>query len=377
MSQYLWQHQDWPKLHWDQGALLIPLGEARFAQGRLFGELETIGFGENLRIEAGALVEEAVKTSAIEGESLPRDSVRSSVARRLGLEASGLPAPQRHVEGLVDLLVDASSRCEEPLTAERLKGWHAALFPTGYSGLHKITVADWRNKPIQVVSGPVGHERVHFEAPPPERVPGEMEQFLDWWRFPPEPLEGLVRAGVAHLWFEIVHPFEDGNGRIGRALADMALAQAEKSPRRFYSLSAQIHAEREDYYRALEKSNAGGGDITGWLVWFLGCVARAVTGAEKEVQLVLCKTRFWRRIDAHRLNTRQAKVVNRLLDAGPGGFEGGLTNRKYRQMTRASERTSLRDIRDLVDWGVLVRNDTGGRSTRYELAWDERGEGFG
>lgn len=312
-----------------------------------------------------------MKTSAIEGERLARDSVRSSVARRLGLEAAGLPAPDRHVEGLVDVLLDASSRWEEPLTAERLKGWHAALFPTGYSGLHKLTVADWRRKPMQVVSGPVGRERVHFEGPPPERLSAEMDRFLAWWEAESRDLEGTIRAGVAHLWFETLHPFDDGNGRIGRALVDLALAQAERNSRRFYSLSTQIHAERDDYYRALEEAQGSGGDVTAWLVWFLGCVERAIGRAETEVQLALRKARFWRRIRAHGLNQRQAKVVNRLLDAGPGGFEGGLTNRKYRQMTRASERTALRDIQDLVGRGILVRDDSGGRSTRYELAWGE------
>jgi Fic family protein len=370
MPRFLWQIDHWPTLRWDDGALLSHLSRVRFAQGRLFGALETLGLGDDIRLEADALIEEAVKTSEIEGEKLSLDSVRSSVARRLGLEAGGLPAPERHVEGLVDLLLDASSRCGEPLTAERLKGWHAALFPTGYSGIRKITVADWRKKPMQVVSGPVGRERIHFEAPPPARVPEEMERFLAWWQTESRRLEGVVRAGVAHLWFETVHPFEDGNGRLGRALVDMALAQAEQNSRRFYSLSAQIHAERDDYYRALEEAQGGGGDITGWLVWFLGCVERAIGRAESQVQFALRKARFWRQINAHELNERQTKVVNRLLDAGPGGFEGGLTNRKYRQMTRASERTASRDIQDLVGRGIVVQNDSGGRSTRYELAWD-------
>lgn len=373
MPLYLWKTDGWPALHWDDRELLPRLSRVRFAQGRLLGALETVGFGEDVRLQAEALVEEVVKTSEIEGEKLSLDAVRSSVARRLGLEGGGLPKPQRHVEGLVDVLLDASTRCEEPLTAERLKGWHAALFPTGHSGLHKITVADWRSKPMQVVSGPVGSERIHYEAPPAETVEKEMERFLSWWEASRQDLEGVVRAGVAHLWFETVHPFEDGNGRIGRALVDMALAQAEKTSRRFYSLSAQIYTERDDYYRALEEAQASGGDVTCWLDWFLGCVERAIARAEDQVQFALRKARFWRRIQPQELNERQAKAVNRLLDAGPCGFQGGLTNRKYRQMTRATERTAARDIQDLVGRGILLRSDSGGRSTRYELAWELAG----
>jgi Fic family protein len=319
------------------------------------------------------LTEEAVKTAAIEGESLDRGSVRSSVARRLGLPTAGLPPAPRHVDGLVEVLLDATLSYNLPMTAERLKGWQAALFPTGYSGLHRIRVGDWRatGEPMQVVSGPVGHEKVHYEAPSGERVQAEMTRFLDWWDDPPAGMDGLVRAGVAHFWFVTVHPFEDGNGRLARALTDMALAQDEKLSARFYSLSSQVMAEREAYYAILEKTQQGDGDITAWLEWFLGCFERAVAGSETLLAGVLLKARFWQRHAGVNLTDRQRKVLNRLLDAGPGGFEGGMTTRKYASLTGVSKATAQRELADLVDQGLLRPNPGGGRSVSYDVAWEE------
>lgn len=370
---YIWQLPTWPELRWNHEALLEPISQTYHAQGRLFGELDALGFEEERQtLEVEALVEEAVTTSAIEGERLPRDAVRSSVARRLGLETAGMRTPPRDVDGLVEMLLDATTHHDRPLTAERLKGWQAALFPTGYSGVTKIRAGEWRDGPIQVLSGPIGRERVHYEAPPAERVFREVERLLSWWESESGSLVGVVRAGVAHLWFETIHPFEDGNGRVGRALADMALAQAEKRRRRFYSLSSQISRERDDYYRVIEEAQKGDGDLTAWLVWFLGCVRRAVERSAQEVQKALQKTRFWQRAGAH-LNERQVKVVTRLLEAGPGGFEGGVTNRKYRGMTKASKVTATRDLSELLSRGILVQFGEG-RGTRYELNWELIGE---
>ncbi len=369
MTRYLWQLPTWTAFRWHDGALLAPLSEACDAQGRLFGAVAALGLGEEqAAVEAEALVEEAVTTAAIEGERLARDAVRSSVARRLGLATAGLPPPPRHVDGLVEMLLDATRGWERPLTPERLLGWQAALFPSGYSGISKIRVGQWRDGPMQVLSGPVGRERVHFEAPPAERVPGEVARFLSWWEGESKGLVAMVRAGVAHLWFETIHPFEDGNGRVGRALADMALAQAEGRPRRVYSLSAQIHAERDAYYRILEETQQGDGDLTEWLGWFLGCVGRAAERSGQEVQKALAKARFWQQLSAVDLNERQRKAVTRLLEAGPGGFEGGLTNRKYRGMTGASKVTATRDLTALADLSILVQAGEG-RATRYELDW--------
>ena len=369
VTKYLWQLPSWPALRWNDGALLEPLSQAYQAQGHLFGELDALGFEEERRaVEVEAVVEEAVATSAIEGERLSRDAVRSSVARRLGLDTAGMPTPPRDVDGLVEMLLDATGRYDEPLTAERLKGWQAALFPTGYSGASRIHAGEWRGGPMQVVSGPVGRERIHYEAPLAERVPEEMGRLLSWWESESGSLVGMVRAGVAHLWFETIHPFEDGNGRVGRALADLALAQAERRRRRFYSASSQIHKERSDYYGAIEKAQKGDGDITPWLEWFLGCARRAIEHSEQEVEKALRKTRFWQRVAAHELNERQARAVTRLLEAGPGGFEGGLTNQKYRGMTKASKVTATRDLSDLLGRGILVQLGEG-RATRYELNW--------
>lgn len=368
MARYIWQNKSWPNLKWDSDALLQPLGKARQAQGRL---LAAVKYGLGLDVQAELLVQEGMATSSIEGERLSLESVRSSVARKLGLPTAGLPPVERHVDGLVEMLIDATRGHGQPLTAARLHGWQAALFPTGYSGLSKITVGSWRTgaDPMQVVSGPLGKEKIHFQAPPADRVDQEIDAFLDWWKTPPKELDGLVRAGIAHLWFVTVHPFEDGNGRIARAITDMALAQDEQSGDRLYSMSVQIQEERETYYEVIERTQKGGGDITAWLVWFLGCLMRAMRCSENRLLQILDKTRFWHEHSDQVLNDRQRKVVARLLEAGPKGFEGGLTNRKYKNLTRISRETAKRDMADLVDKGILRRNPGGGRSVSYDLVW--------
>ena len=368
-TRYIWQRPTWPDLQWDDQALLGPLGEVRYAQGKLYGTLGSLGFEDSRQeIEVESLVEEAVTTSAIEGEQLPRPAVRSSVARRLGLSTAGLPAPSRSVEGVVEVLVDATSNFDKPLTMKRLKGWQAALFPGGYSGINRIRVGQWRKGPMQVISGPLGKERVHFEAPPAHEVNDEIKRFLRWWKTSHGQMHGIIRAGVAHLRFETIHAFEDGNGRVGRALADMALAQAEEQPRRFYSLSAQIHGERDEYYRNLEQAQKGDGEVTGWLIWFLGCLERSLERSQLQVQRALVRTRFWQHLAGQSLNPRQVKAVDRLLEAGPGGFEGGLTNVKYRRMTKTSKVTATRDLADLAQREILVREGEG-RATRYDVNW--------
>ncbi len=372
MVNFVWQHPDWTsRLRWNSERLLTPLAAARRRQGEIFGKAAGLGFDLGLEAQTSILTDEAVMTAAIEGEILDRESVRSSVARKLGLPTVGLPPTARHVDGLVEMIVDATQRFDEPLTEERLRGWNAALFPTGYSGMLQIIVGDWRtsDEPMRVISGPVGRETVHFEAPPAARVPGEMARFLEWYAADPDPEDGLLRAGLAHFWFVTIHPFEDGNGRLARAIADMTLARDEGTPLRLYSMSAQIRTEQDAYYDILEQTQRGDGELTGWLTWFAGCLDRAVTNSEARLDLVLTKARFWQDHTDVNLSERQHKVVNRMLDAGPGGFEGGLTTRKYVGMTRTSRATAQREIADLLAKGLLVRRPGGGRSTSYEIMW--------
>lgn len=364
--KYLWQRKEWPNLTWQSEPLLESLGQARKAQGSITAQADLIGLEEQAKI----LVEEAFTTAAIEGEKLDKDSIRSSVAKRLGLPTAGLPSSAREVDGLVAMLIDATSQYVKPLNEKRLFGWHAALFPTGYSGLHKILVGNWRKhkEPMQVVSGPESKRKIHFEAPLSNEVKREMKEFLSWWTRPPQ-MDGLLRAGVAHLWFVTVHPFEDGNGRIARALTDMALAQDEKTGRRLYSLSSQISAERADYYDILERSQKESCDITEWLQWFLGLFIRAIRNSEGTIGLALSVAKFWKTHSQSALNERQLKVVNRLLEAGPGGFEGDMTNRKYVSLTKVSPETAKRDLKELEGRKILKRNEAGGRSVSYSIEW--------
>ncbi len=366
MVQYIWKTPSWPDLYWDSAELLHPLGKARQAQGMLLSESACF----ELELQSEVLTDEAITTAAIEGEKINRDSVRSSVARRLGLPTVGLPVAERGIDGLIEMLLDATRKYMLPLTFERLKGWQAALFPTGYSGINPVVTGDWRRQeedPMQVVSGPIGKEKVHFEAPPAHRIDDEVEQFLDWFTSSEKTTDGLVRAAAAHLRFVTIHPFQDGNGRVTRAITDMALAQDEKNGCRLYSMSAQINAERDAYYDILERTQKGTGDITEWIVWFLQCLERAIRHSGAEVQKAQEKARLWQQISHLNLNDRQKKVINRLFEAGPGGFEGGLTNRKYRGITRTTRETAKRDIADLVAKGILVKNPGGGRNTSYEL----------
>ena len=367
MANYIWQLTSWPEFRWDNAKLLRPLGITRQTQGKLLAKSEHFG----LSLRAEVLTQEAFTTAAIEGELLDRDSVRSSVARRLGLPTAGLPPAERHVDALVEMLIDATRNHNDPLTTARLKSWQAGLFPTGYSGMSKIVVGDWRRdtEPMQVVSGPIGKETVHYEAPPAERVDSEVERFLAWFQSSPDHMDGIVRAAVAHLWFVTIHPFQDGNGRIARAIADMALAQDENMNFRLYTMSAQIRTDQDNYYDILERTQKGNGDITEWISWFLDCLSRAVRRSEAEINKVMDKARFWKNIAQIALNERQRKVVNRLLDAGPTGFEGGVTNRKYRGMTKTTRETAKRDIGDLVAKCILVKRPGGGRSTSYDLDW--------
>lgn len=376
-SKYIWEDKNWTDFLWSSEELLPLLGQARQTQGKILVRVKALGVPLTNQAQAEILTEEAMQTSAIEGEILKRDSVRSSVARHLGLSQSGLPPADRHtlsadrqVDGLVEILLDATRNYGKPLTVKRLQSWHAALFPTGYSGLHKICVGKWRTKAMQVVSGSVGKEKVHYQAPPADRLDKEMKDFLNWWEKSKGPMEGFLRAAIAHFWFVTVHPFDDGNGRIARALTDMALAQDEKLEMRFYSLSSQIMEERNDYYDVLEKSSKGRSDLTAWLAWFLGCANRAMQKSERIIGNVLAKADFWQRFSQTTMNERQRKVVNRLLDTGAGQFEGGLTTRKYVFLTRASRATAFREIADLVEKKVLIQDPKSkGRSVRYDLNW--------
>ena len=364
---YIHEDPDWPNLHWNDARLLPLLADIRHRQGRLLGRMEGLGF--RLRAEASltTLTADVTQSSAIEGERLDAAQVRSSIARRLGLDFGGQVKASREVEGVVEMMLDATQKYAKPLTSERLFGWHAALFPTGRSGMRRITVGAWRPAaagPMQVVSGPIGRERVHFEAPETKRLRREVAAFLDWFEKVKE-LDPVLKAGIAHFWFVTLHPFEDGNGRISRAIADMALARAESTHERFYSMSTQIEAEKKQYYLQLERSQKGGLDITAWLQWFLGCLGRAIAGAETGLAVVLKKARTWERINSRTsVNERQRKVINRLLD----GFEGKLSNSKYAKLTKCSADTALRDIKLLLDQGILIQEAGGGRSTSYRLA---------
>ena len=363
--KYIWQASDWPNWRFDLAALAEPMAEASRAQGILSGRLADVGMALRDQASLASITEDVVKTSEIEGQTLNVESVRSSVARRLGVDIGALAPVDRDVEGVVEMAIDATANCLEPLTRERLLGWHAALFPTGYTGLSKLNVAAWRSDtrgPMQVVSGPIGRQRVHFEAPPADRLEGEIGRFLDWVnsasRDPP-----LLKAGLGHLWFVTLHPFDDGNGRIARATGDLLLARADGGSQRFYSLSAQIQRARKAYYDILERTQKRTMDVTQWLAWFLDALHRAVEHAQITLRTVLAKARCWQRWATLPLNERQVKLLNKLLD----GFEGKLTSSKWAAIAKCSADTALRDINDLLTRGVLRKAGAGGRSTCYEL----------
>ncbi len=370
--RWIWQQSDWPVFTWQDQRLAGLLREIYPLQGRLLGGVQSVAGQESQQSEMNALLQNAINTSAIEGERLDVDSVRSSLAQRLGLDRAGLPPGTPQTDGLADLLLDATHHYRDPLTIQRLYQWHGALFPTGQSDLTPVWVGELRGEaPMQVVSGPIGNPKVHFEAPPREGLEAELDAFVLWFNASriDTTLDPLLRAGIAHLWFVTLHPFDDGNGRIARAITDLALAQAEHQSVRFYAMAATIMAYREDYYRVLERTQRNGLDITGWLVWFLIMLRQTLTRALDQIEQVLLKARFWQQHRQAILNERQNKVINRLLDAGPAGFAGGLNARKYMGLTKASKATATRDLTDLLEKGLLGKCPGAGRSTRYEIAW--------
>lgn len=365
MPTYIHERKDWPKFRWSTETLAAPLAAVRHRQGRLIGRMQSLGF--HLREEAvlETLTEDVLKSSEIEGEILDKDQVRSSIARRLGLDVGALTPADRDVEGVVEMMLDATQNYDAPLTEERLFAWHAALFPTGRSGMRRITVGAWRDDregPMQVVSGPVGRERVHYQAPAAKRIAREMKAFLKWFNGRDD-LDPVLKAALAHLWFVTIHPFDDGNGRIARAISDMTLARSEGSAQRFYSMSAHIRKERNAYYDILEATQKGSLDITPWFQWFLSCLNRAFDGAESVLASVLKKARFWEAHARESFNDRQRNVLNRVLD----GLEGKLTSSKWAKLTKTSQDTALRDIDDLLNRGILTKDAGGGRSTSYSL----------
>jgi Fic family protein len=363
--KYLWQRSSWPNFTWDTRVLLAKVGKARQVQGRLLSQADIIG----LEAHADLVVEEAFATSAIEGEKYDRKIIRSSVARRLGLPTAGLPPSERRIDGLVEMLLDATTYFNKALTAKRLHGWQAGLFPTGYSGIHEISVGNWRQskEPMRVISGAFGRETIHYEAPPSAVVAQETKKFLHWWNHPPAEMDGLIRAGVAHFWFVSIHPYDDGNGRVSRAITDMALSQDEQSTRRLYNLSTQIIKERSTYYDTLEEGQKGSCDITEWLDWFLSMYVRAIGTSREIIAKALFIAKFWQVHQKTALSSRQLKVVQKMLEAEPQGFEGGINNRKYVSITGISAETAKRDLANLEEKGILTRLPGGGRSTGYSI----------
>lgn len=364
-SKYIYKQATWPAFKWDAEKLASPLAETRHKQGRLLGQMEGLGFNIQDETNLAVLTSEIIKSSAIEGQILNTNEVRSSLAHRLGIDIGGMTSTSRAVEGVVEMMLDATQNYKDALTTERLQGWQAALFPTGYSGLRKIAIGAWRTPevgPMQVVSGPAGREKVHFQAPEAESIPHEMGTFLSWINSEPEGCP-VIKAGLAHLWFVTIHPFEDGNGRIARAITEMLLTRSDGTPHRFYSMSFQIESERKKYYDTLEETQKGSLDVSHWLMWFIGCLSRSLESAQNALEKTLNKARIWQVIDNARVNDRQRKVINRLLD----DFKGDLTSSKYAKMTKCSSDTALRDIKELLARGILLQNDGKGRSVSYRL----------
>ena len=363
---WIHEHKDWPNFIWDDKVLTYDLADIRHRQGHLLGRMEGLGFELKREANLTTLTNDVVNSSAIEGENLRSEEVRSSIARQLGMDIAGLVPASRDVEGIVEMMLNATQQFEIPLTKERLFDWHAALFPTGRSGMHRITVGAWRTAeagPMQVVSGPIGNEKVHFEAPVAGKLDREMTTFLKWFDAKSK-IDPVIRAGIAHLWFVTIHPFEDGNGRIARAIADMALARADGASNRYYSLSSQIESERKDYYEQLERQQRSNPDITGWIQWFLGCLGRSVSNADGTLQSVLFKAQLWEKINRQPVNERQRLVINRMLE---DDFQGHMNTSKYAKLSKCSKDTALRDIQELKTRGVFVQNPSGGRSTSYRL----------
>jgi len=366
MSIFIYQTAGWPSFQWDAGKINMLLTEVRHQQGKLLGRMERFGFALQSEATLQTLTLDVLKSSEIEGELLDADQVRSSIARRLGIDVAGMVTADRHVEGIVEMMLDATQHFDKSLTEERLFGWHAALFPTGRSGMHKIVVGAWRDNlphdPMQVVSGPMGKEIVHYEAPAAELLPDEMSRFLQWFNKSIN-MDPVLKAAIAHLWFVTIHPFDDGNGRVARAITDMQLARADGTSQRFYSMSAQVRTERNAYYAILEKTQRGNLDITEWLIWFLECLNRALHATEEILSLIFKKASFWRAHEKTIFNPRQVLLLNKLLDR----FEGKLTTSKWAKIAKCSHDTALRDINDLIEKKVLAKEDSGGRSSSYVL----------
>ena len=360
---YIYQTKDWPNFIWDNDKLLTLLANVRHLQGRLLGQMESLGFKLKEEAVLSTLTLDVLKSTEIEGEILNKDQVRSSIARRLGLEISGLVDSPRNIDGVVEMMLDATQNYMQLITTERLFGWHAALFPTGFSSMYKIEVGKYRSGDMQVVSGAMGKENIHYEAPKPDQVEAEMNLFLDWFNNTPLEIDPVLKAAIAHFWFVTIHPFDDGNGRIARAITDLQLARSDGSSQRFYSMSNQILVERKKYYEVLEKAQHGTPDITEWLTWFLSCLGNALINNAEVLESVLRKAKFWEFHSQTPLNDRQRLMLNKLLD----GFEGKLTSSKWAKITKCSQDTAIRDIQDLMNKDILQKEAVGGRSTNYEL----------
>ncbi|MGB8490199.1 MAG: Fic family protein [Bacteroidales bacterium] len=365
MKIYIYQQEDWPNFRWDSKEIILLLSKVRHLQGKLIGKMEALGFKLQNEAVLETLTIEVIKSSEIEGQILDPDQVRSSIARRLGIKVSGLVTSDRNVDGVVDMMVDATRNFNKPMTIDRLFGWHSALFPSGRSGIYRIIAGNWRDDstgPMQVVSGAMGKEKVHYQAPPAGDIKKEIKTFLSW--FNKESGEDLlIKSALAHLWFVTIHPFEDGNGRIARALSDMLLTKSDGSPQRFYSMSSQIRVERKKYYNILEKTQKGSLDITHWIIWYLKCLENALNFSDIILSKVLYKHKFWTKYASEVLNNRQILLINRLLD----DFVGVLTTSKWAKIAKCSQDTALRDIQDLLDKKILQKNPSGGRSTNYSL----------
>lgn len=365
---YIYDNEQWPDFSWNRAQLAELLASVRHQQGLLLGHMQSLGFRLKEEANLQALTQEIIKSSEIEGEKVDAQQVRSSIARRLGIDIGALPPADRYTEGMVEVMLDATHHFDHPLTAERIQAWHAALFPTGRSGLQRIQVGQWRTAasgPMQVVSGAYGREKVHYEAPDHTRVPTEMTRFIHWLS-QNHHIDPVIQSAIAHFWFVTIHPFEDGNGRIARAIADLMLARAEQTPQRFYSMSAQIQRERHAYYTMLERCQKGSLDITAWLEWYLTCLQRAITAAHDMLYVILTKARFWTTHQGEPFNARQQLVINKLLD----GFYGKLTSSKWAKLTKCSQDTALRDINELLQRNILIKEQAGGRSTSYKLIND-------
>jgi len=362
MAKFIYEYDKWPEFTWDDKKIIVNLGKVRHLQGKIFGQMSALGFSIKEETILSTLTLDVLKSSEIEGEFLNQEQVRSSIARRLGLEYAGIVHTDRNVEGVVEMMLDATQRYDKALDHERIFGWHASLFPTGWSGMHRIDTGCYRNGEMQVVSGPMGKEKIHFQAPLAKVVKKEMNAFLDWFNTRTD-IDGVLKAAIAHFWFIIIHPFDDGNGRIARAISDMLLARSEESTQRFYSLSNQILTEKKKYYAILQQVQHSSGDITDWLDWFLNCLHRALENTEETLKRVLMKADFWDKHKETTLNSRQRLILNKLFD----GFEGKLKSSKWAKITKCSADTALRDIKDLIEKGILKQEESGGRSTNYEL----------